>query len=111
MNRPWWLVSLLLTSILACAGSRAEATAPRTATSPEISPADLRTRSYIFSDDSMQGRQAGTAGNARGNAYIAGELARLGLKPGGDQGGYLQRVPLMRYAVDTARGTLQAGSV
>ena len=59
----------------------------------------------------MQGRQAGTAGNARGNAYIAGELARLGLKPGGDQGGYLQRVPLMRYAVDTARGTLQASSV
>jgi Peptidase family M28 len=58
----------------------------------------------------MQGRQAGTPGNARGNAYIAGELARLGLKPGGDQGGYLQRVPLMRYAVDTARGTLQAGS-
>ena len=59
----------------------------------------------------MQGRQAGTARNARGNAYIAGELTRLGLRPGGDQGGYLQRVPLMRYAVDTARGTLQAGSV
>jgi hypothetical protein len=111
MERPWRLVSLLLPPILACAGSRAEAPTPKSATSPEITPADLRTRSYIFADDSMQGRQAGTPGNVRGNAYISGELARLGLKPGGDQGGYLQRVPLMRYAVDTVHTTLDAGSV
>jgi hypothetical protein len=111
MRRPWRLACLFLPLATGCGGSRAETPAPRGGTTAEISPADLRTRSYIFSDDSMQGRQAGTAGNARGNAYIAGELARLGLKPGGDQGGYLQRVPLMRYAVDTARGTLQAGSV
>jgi hypothetical protein len=110
MHRPWRLASLV-PLMVACGGPRAEAPAPRSATSPEITPADLRTRSYIFADDSMQGRQAGTPGNARGNAYIAGELARLGLKPGGDQGGYLQRVPLMRYAVDTAHATLQAGSV
>jgi Peptidase family M28 len=111
MSTPWRFAYLLLPLAAACGGSRAETPAPRNATSPEITPADLRTRSYIFADDSMQGRQAGTPGNARGNAYIAAELARLGLKPGGDQGGYLQRVPLMRYAVDTARGTLQAGSV
>jgi hypothetical protein len=110
MHGSWRLVSLL-PLLVACGGPRAEAPGPRSATSPEITPADLRTRSYIFADDSMQGRQAGTSANARGNAYIAGELARLGLKPGGDQGGYLQRVPLMRYAVDTAHGTLQAGSV
>jgi hypothetical protein len=111
MRRRWRLAYLFLPLAAGCGGPRAETPAPRGATTSEISPADLRTRSYIFSDDSMQGRQAGTAGNARGNAYIAGELARLGLRPGGDQGGYLQRVPLMRYAVDTARGTLQAGSV
>src|SRR5215211_4763902 len=103
MHGSWRLVSLL-PLLVACGGPRAEPPGPRSATSPEITPADLRARSYIFADDSMQGRQAGTPANARGNAYIAGELARLGLKPGGDQGGYLQRVPLMRYAVDTAHG-------
>ena len=34
-------------------------------TSPEISPADLMTRLYIFADDSMLGREAGTEGNVR----------------------------------------------
>jgi len=84
--------------------------APRAATTADISPADLRTRIAIFADDSMQGRRTGTPGNARGNAYIAGELRRLVLKPGGDSGGFLQRVPLMRYRVDSAGATLRAGS-
>ena len=42
----------------------------------------------------MLGRRAGTIGNVRGNAYIVAELTRLGLKPAGDAGGFLQRVPL-----------------
>jgi hypothetical protein len=58
----------------------------------------------------MLGRRAGTTGNVRGNAYIAAELARLGLKPAGDDGGYLQRVPMVSYAVDTAKSRLAAGS-
>jgi hypothetical protein len=46
----------------------------------------------------------------KGNAYIASELRRLGLRPAGDTGSFLQRVPLMSYAVDSARGTLRVGS-
>jgi hypothetical protein len=84
--------------------------APRAATTAEISPADLRTRISIFADDSMQGRRTGTPGNAKGNAYIAAELGRLGLTPAGDSGSFLQRVPLLRYRVDSARATLRAGS-
>ncbi|MGH2708846.1 MAG: M28 family metallopeptidase, partial [Actinomycetota bacterium] len=80
------------------------------ATSAAISPADLRLRISIFADDSMQGRRTGTPGNIKGNAYIAGELARLGLRPAGDSGTFLQRVPLTSYAVDPARATLRAGS-
>ena len=66
--------------------------------------ADLKARISIFADDSMLGRRAGTLGNVRGNAYIAAELARLGLTPAGDSGGYLQRVPL-----DELRGGLPPG--
>ena len=83
---------------------------PRGATTAEISPADLRNRISIFADDSMQGRRTGTPGNVKGNAYIVGELRRLGLKPAGDTGGYLQKVPLSSYAADSARATLQVGS-
>jgi hypothetical protein len=109
MRRSWSLALALISA--ACGGARTPAPpAPAGATAPAITAADLKTRSYIFADDSMQGRRAGTLGNVRGNAYIAGELARLGLKPGGDDGGYLQRIPLTSYSVDTARANLRAGS-
>ena len=55
---------------------------------------DLRNRIAVFAHDSMQGRRTGTPGNAKGNAYIVSELQRIGLRPAGDAGGFLQRVPL-----------------
>ncbi len=71
-------------------------------TTAVISAADLMTRLYIFADDSMQGRETGTVGHVRSTAYIAGELKRLGLQPGGDEGSYLQDVPMVRRSFDPA---------
>ena len=111
MRRSWTLALVVLPVVAACGGGRApEAAVPPAAPSPAITPADLKLRSAIFADDSMLGRRAGTVGNVSGNAYIAGELARLGLKPAGDSGGFLQRVPLTSYALDTARTALRAGA-
>jgi hypothetical protein len=70
-------------------------------TTPAISAADLMTRLYVFADDSMMGREAGTAGHRQGTEYIARELQRLGLRPAGDNGTYFQAVPLIRRAFDT----------
>jgi hypothetical protein len=110
MRRSWTLALLVLPVVAACGrGPAPQTAAPSGGTVPAITPADLKRRSYIFADDSMLGRRAGTVGNVRGNGYIAGELARLGLKPAGDSGGYLQRVPLASYALDTAHSELQAG--
>jgi len=111
MRRPhpaFTLAALLA----ACGGSTSSVAppAPSAATTPAITPQDLRTRISIFADDSMQGRRTGTPGNAKGNAYIATELRRLGLRPAGDSGSFLQRVPLMRFRVDSAGATLRAGS-
>ena len=112
--RRFRLVALLTFPLAAaCGGSTAtvaEAPSPRAATSAEISAADLRTRIAVFSDDSMQGRRTGTPGNEKGNAYIVSELGRLGLRPAGDTGSYLQHVPLASYAVDSADATLRVGS-
>ena len=107
------LATLILPPAAACGGSTTtvtEAPAPRGATTAEISPADLRNRISIFAADSMQGRRTGTPGNVKGNAYIASELRRLGLKPAGDTGSYLQRVPLSSYAADSSRARLGVGS-
>jgi hypothetical protein len=68
------------------------------ATSADISAADLMTRLYIFSDDSMMGRETGTRGHLMSTAYIASEVQRLGLKPGGDNGTFFQNVPMIRRA-------------
>ncbi|MEO7985112.1 MAG: M28 family peptidase [Gemmatimonadales bacterium] len=111
MRRVRILSLILLSAASACAGSgTAGSPAPRAATAAAITPADLRVRESIFSDDSMLGRRAGTIGNVRGNAYIASEAARLGLRPAGSDGGFLQRVPMVSYSVDSAKSTLHAGS-
>jgi hypothetical protein len=83
--------------------------APR-ATSQAINSEDLKTRLYIFADDSMEGRQFGRIGNMKGTNYIAGEVKRLGLRPAGDNGTYFQRLPMIqRHFTDkstmTADGT------
>ena len=104
---------LALPLAAACGGSTpgvTEAPTPREATLPDITPADLRNRIAIFADDSMEGRRTGTPGNRRGNAYIVSEVQRLGLRPAGDAGSFLQRVPLTSYVADPARATLRAGS-
>jgi hypothetical protein len=72
-------------------------------TSAAITAGDLITRLYIFSDDSMMGRAAGTIYNNKGTDYIAGELKRLGIKPAGDSGTYFQQIPLVTLNVSTTR--------
>ncbi|MEK7400887.1 MAG: M28 family peptidase [Gemmatimonadota bacterium] len=62
-----------------------------------ITPADLMSRLYGFADDSMMGRKAGTVYHDKGVDYIARELTRLGLKPGGENGTYFQHIPLMLH--------------
>ncbi len=111
MRRSWLLPLILVPAAGACGGAvTTGAPAPRAATTSAITPADLKIRESIFADDSMLGRRAGTVGNTRGNAYIVSEVTRLGLRPAGDGGAFVQRVPMVSYAVDTAAASLKAGS-
>src|SRR2546423_856664 len=71
-----------------------------TPTSGPITAADLKTRLYIFADDSMQGRLLATAGNVKGVEYIANEVKRMGLEPMGDNGSYFQTVNLVERKFD-----------
>jgi hypothetical protein len=97
----------LLRSITATvfAAASAFAQAPRThaprPTSADITVEDVRTRTYIIADDSMEGRDTGRRGGERSARYIAAELERLGLEPAGDNGTYLQRIPWVSRTPDT----------
>src|SRR6266566_4498340 len=70
-----------------------------------ITPSDLMTRVYLYADDSMMGRMAGSEYNLKATAYIASEVQRMGLVPAGDSGGYFQNVPLVKRGLD-ANATL-----
>jgi Peptidase family M28 len=71
------------------------ALAPATTTA-EITASDLRERLGIVAHDTMEGREVGTRGMARATDYIVREVQRMGLRPAGDAGGYLDRVELIR---------------
>ena len=70
-------------------------------TTAAITENDLMSRLYVFADDSMMGREAGTPGAMKGTAYIAAELKRIGLTPAGDNGSYFQDVPFIARTLDS----------
>jgi peptidase M28-like protein len=75
-----------------------------TRTTTAITPSDLATRLYIFSDDSMQGRLLATEGNVKGVEYIASELKRFGLVPMGDNGTFFQTVNVVDRTFNAGNG-------
>jgi hypothetical protein len=75
-----------------------------------ITEADAMTRLYIFADDSMLGREAGTLGNVKATDYIAGEMKRMGLLPGGENGTYFQTVPIVISRIDSTRTISVSGA-
>jgi hypothetical protein len=79
-------------------------------TTGSIRAADLKSRLYVFADDSMEGREAGTRGNVKGTDYIAREMQRIGLQPAGDNGTWFQTVPILIATMDTTRTLLVEGA-
>ena len=64
----------------------------------------------FLADDKLEGRDTGSEGHRKAAAYVAGEFARLGLKPAGTVG-YLQPVQLRSKLIDEekCRLTLTTG--
>ena len=55
-------------------------------------------RAQLAADD-FQGRAPGTEGETRTIAWLTEQFRALGLEPGGENGGWTQRVPLIRTQV------------
>ncbi len=79
-------------------------------TGADITAADLMTRLYIYADDSLQGREAGTVGNTKATDYIAAQVKKIGLQPAGENGTYFQTLPFKTRTIDSASSLTAGGT-
>jgi Zn-dependent M28 family amino/carboxypeptidase len=85
------------------------------ATMQSISAERIRAHVRFLSDDLLEGRGTGTRGGDLAAKYIATQFALDGLKPAGDNGGYLQKIeftgvqtlPATKFALQPEHGNAQ----
>jgi hypothetical protein len=105
------LTLALLTSAAAAQTPTPPSTPARVAETPEQIaarlaaplPADqaaMKAHVLFLASDAMRGREAGSKEYDIAAQYVAAQFYAAGLQPGGDAGGYLQRVPMISYRVD-----------
>lgn len=81
----------LYLAFLALTPAQTEAS-PKPATAPSIHARQIKNELEMLASDAMRGRGSGTDDELRAARYLAGELARIGVTPLGDKGGFVQDV-------------------
>lgn len=66
----------------------------------EVTAERLREHVAKLSDDAMQGRGPASPGDALATAYLVEQYKALGLKPAGENGTYLQKVPMVGFTLN-----------
>jgi len=106
-----FLASLVAGTLMATGIAAAQKAAPKTAAKAEpvsvrlpssafaalqtINPEHIRWHVRYLSHDLLEGRGTGQRGGDIAAEYIGTQFAEYGLKPAGDNGSYLQKVPLV----------------
>ena len=72
-----------------------------------VTPNDVRRRIGVIADDSMRGRDTPSPELEKVATWIAGEFRRFGLKPGGDNGTFIQRYGILRKQIDTTQSVVR----
>jgi len=89
------------------AARRARTTAPPGA--DLITEGQLRDYLSFISSDLLEGRATPSRGLDTAAAFLASHLGRMGLRPAGDNGTYLQSIALTRRRLDVGKTTLAIG--
>jgi hypothetical protein len=97
----------LLFALLVSQPLNAQAPGPLDGAAETITAHDLRAKIEILAHDSMLGRDTPSPGLERAAEYVVGEFRRLGLRPAGELGTYVQRFGVSRWTVDTADSSLE----
>lgn len=66
---------------------------------PPIDPQRLSDTVRTLAGDEFQGRAPGTAGETKTVAYLIESFRKMGLQPGGENGGWTQAVPIVRTQI------------
>src|SRR5206468_4944189 len=90
--------AMILAIALLLAASPAERAAANRITAAEIS-AHVR----FLSDDQLEGRKPGQPGDELAIKYLASQLEAMGYRPAGDNGTFLQPVPLVELSGEIPR--------
>ncbi|AQG81136.1 M28 family peptidase [Spirosoma montaniterrae] len=70
---------------------------------------EIEVHTRFLASDELQGRRTGDPGNLAAARYIAEQFRLLGLKPAGDNGDYLQRIPFERVVAATSASMIIGG--
>ncbi|MSR36436.1 MAG: M28 family peptidase [Gemmatimonadetes bacterium] len=106
------LAALLHAPVLLAQAPRALPTGPpaaAAAAAATITASDLRRRLAVIAADSMRGRATPSPELEQTAAWIASEFARFGLRPGGDEGSYLQRYAIRTSVLEPAASIASFG--
>lgn len=63
---------------------------------PEITRADIERTVAFLASDELEGRDTGSPGAEKAGKFLADTLSKAGVKPAGDDGTFLQKVPMTR---------------
>ena len=89
INLPVFAVSCLLT-LCVCISAVAK----------DNTPARFKAHMDFLASDLLKGRDTGSEGHEIASQYIASELAKMGIVPAGDDGGYMQRIEFKSTLLD-----------
>ncbi|NWK98568.1 peptidase M28 [Sphingobium lactosutens] len=73
---------------------------------PVFTPAAMRAHVEFLADDLLKGRDTGSEGHEIAARYVASQFDGLGLKPAGDQNGWLQRITFQKTEFGKTPATL-----
>ena len=93
------ILAALALALSACATVVPRADPGSPASWAPVDPQRLSDWTRELASDNFQGRAPGTEGEARTIAWLSQQFRALGLEPGGENGGWTQRVPLVRTQV------------
>lgn len=88
---------LVAATLLSCA---------KPAAAPEFSAERFRAHVAFLADDLLEGRETGSRGYDIAARYIASQFDVLGVKPGGENGGWYQTVPFIESSLTGAAPTV-----
>lgn len=101
------LVFLLL--LLPTLGAAAAAPVPSGAPAIAADPARLKAHMALLADDLLEGREAGTRGDALAQLYIRTRFEEIGLHPAGESGSWFQPFRVRATRLVAGSGELRIG--